>query len=42
MTSSRLLLDRLLADLGDGVVTHVHAIPAREGAVVEWPDWVPA
>jgi DEAD/DEAH box helicase domain-containing protein len=42
VTSSRLLLDRLLADLGDGVVTHVHAIPAREGAVVEWPDWVPA
>ncbi len=42
MTATHLLLDRLLADLGDGVVTHVHAIPAREGADVAWPAWVPA
>ena len=41
MTTTRHLLDRLLADLGDGVVTHVHAIPARLGTSVDWPDWVP-
>ena len=41
MTATRHLLDRLLADLGDGVVTHTHAIPARTGTSVPWPGWVP-
>ena len=41
VTATRHLLDRLLADLGAGVVTHVHEIAAREGSAVEWPDWVP-
>ncbi|MCU1676366.1 MAG: box helicase domain protein [Frankiales bacterium] len=42
MTTSRFLLDRLLADLGEGVVTHVHHIPPRTGEPVDWPLWVPA
>jgi DEAD/DEAH box helicase domain-containing protein len=41
VTTSRLLLDRLLADLGEGVVTHVSRIDARVGSAVGWPEWVP-